>query len=258
MQINNFDKINPYFLGLWLGDGNKDDVGITTIDQEIVDFLQQYAKELKLEIRVKSKEKSEVKVYYLKNNVCYTTAVKGTSLDKKDVCYFKSLKEAGEALNIKYPNNIIHSINGKYSHCGGYTWESLGRVFYNPILYNLQKLNLIRNKHIPLTIIEKESYDYKMNILAGFIDSDGTRSSQNRISISQKNENLIDDLILLCESLGISCFKRKKLITFNNAPYKYYRITMWGTNLNKCPVKLKRKNVNIKLNKWKEIIIKSC
>ena len=36
-------NIDPYYMGLWLGDGRKDDVAITNIDPEIIEFLRQYA-----------------------------------------------------------------------------------------------------------------------------------------------------------------------------------------------------------------------
>ena len=45
-------SIDPYFLGLWLGDGTSNSVAITTADKEIIDFLQGYAFELGLECRL--------------------------------------------------------------------------------------------------------------------------------------------------------------------------------------------------------------
>ena len=39
-------KIEPYFLGLWLGDGDKKSVRITTQDQEVVNYLQEYSDRL--------------------------------------------------------------------------------------------------------------------------------------------------------------------------------------------------------------------
>ncbi len=42
--------INPYFLGLWLGDGNTQDVRISSQDLEIEQFLSQYAEELGLQL----------------------------------------------------------------------------------------------------------------------------------------------------------------------------------------------------------------
>ena len=44
-------KIEPYFLGLWLGDGAKSKVSIYTKDKEVVDYLEDYSKKLGLELR---------------------------------------------------------------------------------------------------------------------------------------------------------------------------------------------------------------
>ena len=43
--------IDPYFLGLWLGDGSSRRPGITTLDTEIVDYIQEYANSLNLFVR---------------------------------------------------------------------------------------------------------------------------------------------------------------------------------------------------------------
>ena len=40
--------INPYFLGLWLGDGTSTGVAITTPDTEVIDYLDGYAHKLGL------------------------------------------------------------------------------------------------------------------------------------------------------------------------------------------------------------------
>ena len=45
-------EIEPYFLGLWLGDGRRDDVRITTDDHEVVEYLQEYAKSLGLKVNI--------------------------------------------------------------------------------------------------------------------------------------------------------------------------------------------------------------
>ena len=41
----------PYFLGLWLGDGTSESVGISTTDIEVVDYLKTYAEQLGLHLR---------------------------------------------------------------------------------------------------------------------------------------------------------------------------------------------------------------
>ena len=43
--------IDPYYVGLWLGDGDKTNTRITNIDNEIIDYLRFYAKEINHELR---------------------------------------------------------------------------------------------------------------------------------------------------------------------------------------------------------------
>ncbi|EJF06355.1 replicative DNA helicase [Thiovulum sp. ES] len=42
--------VEPYFLGLWLGDGNSASVRITNIDDEVVSYLYEYAESLSLQV----------------------------------------------------------------------------------------------------------------------------------------------------------------------------------------------------------------
>ena len=48
--------INPYFLGLWLGDGTTSCVDITTEDSEILDFLSEYSKEIGLSFKIRKQK----------------------------------------------------------------------------------------------------------------------------------------------------------------------------------------------------------
>ncbi len=49
-------KLDPYFLGLWLGDGTSDKTDITNVDQEILDYCKGYAEDLGMEFyKTKSK-----------------------------------------------------------------------------------------------------------------------------------------------------------------------------------------------------------
>ena len=41
--------IDPYFLGLWLGDGNSDYLSITNIDHEIIDYIKNLAEKLSMQ-----------------------------------------------------------------------------------------------------------------------------------------------------------------------------------------------------------------
>lgn len=56
-------KLPPYLLGLWLGDGNSANQGITSADEEIVDCLKKYAEDFSLEVR--TVEGNNCATYYL-------------------------------------------------------------------------------------------------------------------------------------------------------------------------------------------------
>lgn len=108
----------------------------------------------------------------------------------------------------------------------------------NPINIKFNKYNLLHNKHIP--------YDYKISskkarleLLAGIIDTDGSKSSNSSYDIIQKREKLIDDVAYVARSLGFAAYKSTKLI--NNIPY--YRLSISG-DVYKIPVKLTRKVCN--------------
>ena len=61
--------IEPYFLGLWLGDGHSTRPSITTMDQEVVDYLHSYATRLCLYVSMKGKgDDNKAKTYDLISN----------------------------------------------------------------------------------------------------------------------------------------------------------------------------------------------
>ena len=72
--------IDPYFLGLWLGDGNSRNLGITTIDKEVKEFIYNYADQLSLKVRVDGDS------YFI------TSGIKGGTLDYNNLTnQFKKL-----------------------------------------------------------------------------------------------------------------------------------------------------------------------
>ena len=51
----------PYFLGIWLGDGDKDNPTITTVDSEVISFIEEYAKILELDVSIYNDNRNNVK-----------------------------------------------------------------------------------------------------------------------------------------------------------------------------------------------------
>jgi len=68
-SIINFRKkktfVDPYFLGIWLGDGSSNKMSITTMDKEIVEFINDYAEKENLFISICEKDKglNQAKTY---------------------------------------------------------------------------------------------------------------------------------------------------------------------------------------------------
>ena len=58
--------IDPYWLGLWLGDGNSRDQRITTVDNEIIDYIKQYANKLKMLVGPSRRYGTRTQTYLIK------------------------------------------------------------------------------------------------------------------------------------------------------------------------------------------------
>lgn len=188
--------LDPYYLGLWLGDGSEGTTEITTMDVEIVNFLKQFA-------------------------------------NQQEVRFVPS---AGK--QIAY-------------HFVGFTYYS------NHILTKLKKLNLIRNKHIPLNY-KANSREIRLQVLAGLIDSDGYYN-HGGYEIVQKRENLAYDIQDLCRSLGFACFVKPCKGCWYKGEYKesiYYRVTFSGVGLENIPVLLERKKAHPRLQ-IKDVLVTS-
>ena len=180
-------EIDPYFLGLWLGDGTSTKTSITTADAEIVDFIYETAKKNNLRVHIN---------YHV---------------DNKSNTY-----------------SINSGMNGGKSY---------------PIRDSFKKYNLFSNKHIPIEYL-RNSVDVRKSVLAGLIDSDGYMS-QKWYNITTKFDQLKDDIITLCRSLGYRACHKIKTIKWKQkdgtfVDKNYHSINISG-DLSDLPIKLKRK-----------------
>jgi hypothetical protein len=77
---------------------------------------------------------------------------------------------------------------------------------------NLNKLNLLKNKHIP-QIYLRSSKEQRLQLIRGLMDTDGSIKNNTRsYEFYQKDSVLVDNFIELISSLGIKCRKRIKII----------------------------------------------
>ena len=186
--------LEPYYLGLWLGDGHSYSQRITNIDSEIINYLNSYAEKLE----------SELVVYEQENRT----------------------------------NNYSIINRNKFT----------SEEFTTCVQTELRTLGLIQNKYIPNQYLIN-STENRLQLLAGIIDSDGYYTSQfNCFEIVQKNENLINQIKFLCDSLGFRTSVRKKKTSIKSTGFKgeAFRLRIFG-NLNDIPTKVERK----KARAWK-------
>ena len=186
--------LEPYYLGLWLGDGHSYSQRITNIDSEIIEYLNDYATKLE----------SELVVYEQENRT----------------------------------NNYSIVNRNKF----------ISEEFNTCIQTELRTLGLIKNKHIPNNYLIN-STENRLQLLAGIIDSDGYYTSEfNCFEVVQKNEELLNQIKFLCDTLGFRTSVRKKKTSIKSTGFEgtAFRLRIFG-NLNDIPTKVERK----KAREWK-------
>jgi replicative DNA helicase len=171
--------IDPYFLGLWLGDGSTSNSVVWNEDVEIEEWFNKFAPENSFELSIKK----------------YKDKCKGFNLT------------------------------------GGMQTA-------------LRKLGVLGNKHIPDDYMFN-TYETRMSLLAGLIDSDGHLSKDDKISyeITLKDKKLLMQVKQLCDSLGFVTAVAEKTGTIKSIDFTdtYYRLRFGGNNLEDIPVKIARK-----------------
>lgn len=161
--------LDPYLLGLWLGDGHSSNGYITIghAEQELLDYIQE----------------------------------RGGSL-RNDRTSYRAL----------IPNTTSA----------------------------LRKIGVLNNKHIPMDYIT-DSTTNRLELLAGLIDSDGYLHRDGCVEFCNTNKRLIDDVLLLAQSLGYRTAIRTKISKLYGKPCKRcWTISIKGA-LSEIPNRISRK-----------------
>ncbi len=191
-------KIDPYLLGIWLGDGTSREGNIvcTNEDYEIINNIERAGYEV------------------IKN---------------------KSLQNHNDDLNYKVPEN---------KECYRYRIGKIMRGSGGPseLTLQLKEYSLINNKHIPDDYLYS-SFENRLSLLQGLMDSDGSISKDGRARFSTTIKILSDQVHQLILSLGIKC---NVFISFQKNAKDQYHLNF----ITQLPIfRLKRKLDNIKINK---------
>lgn len=133
-----------------------------------------------------------------------------------------------------------------------------GKYNSNQFLNLLKKYSLNKNKYIP-HIYKCNSRENRLKLLAGIIDADGSYSrGMFELSQSFEHEQLMDDIIYLCRSLGFACYKNFKKTSWTYNGIKKYgkaiRITISGKGIEEIPTLVPRKQATERKQK-KDVLV---
>lgn len=238
-------SIDPYFLGLYLGDGSVSNKSITNTDKEVIEYIEKYLSSLNMNI--------------VNRDMGYFPTSKFTISEKKisDIISIHELVQKGYSISSAYKshfktNTMKHDFYRLYRKHKNlvehYKKQNLNEDVdnKNKLFYLFESYGLKKDKFIPKDYLIN-SEEIRLAVLAGLIDSDGYKSKEGKYyEIVQKDKRISEDIAYLCRSLGFKVNIRVKKATLKREgkdEYKcdVYRITIMGNDLHRVPCKVQRK-----------------
>ena len=236
--------VDPYFIGLWLGDGSNRGIEITNVDSEITEWLDVFAKESGLVLRVNKDNGITYRLCMDKKTHPYTQPYRILNIQTGDDLVYDSAVKANTFINSLTGGKGVTAIqkHAKEGITGDYWVEKLKRTSTNHLVDKFKSLDLFYNKHIP-QCYKINSEAVRLQILAGLIDSDGC-AQNGGYEIASCNKILAEDITYVARSLGFYVNMRQKTAIMGEYRNENcYRITIWGNDLDRIPIKVLRKKI---------------
>jgi len=228
--------LDPYIMGLWIGDGVNNGTSFAANDTEILERLLEWCEENEAELVHSGPYKFDVR---RRNGTQGRLAIgRGSASSECKGCLQKFISIC-DTPNKPYEDDDRH----------------LAR--FNPMKHSLDSYKLVRNKHIPLDYIVNDR-DTRLKVLAGLIDSDGHVSyGGKRVVVIQTCPKITKQIEFIARSLGftvsVTTCERRHVSIFGGEPKDYrdsHRINISGEHLEEIPTILPRKKcVNSTPNK---------
>lgn len=200
-------QIDPYLLGLWLGDGNSLSNQITC-DKKDYNFYKQELIKRAINVTKLRKDRSTNCGNFSFGVINYTNKYKIVDRQQK----------------LWHVKNGIKTTPYLYSNTyKSYSCRNIGRtkadgpkfkISYKTIL---QDNNLIKNKHIPLIYLQS-SIEQRIDLVRGLMDTDGTFCNNGVIEFYNTNKLIADAFCYLLGTLGVIYHRsiKKTWIKVNN------------------------------------------
>lgn len=240
--------LDPYLLGVWLGDRTSNECSISNIDSEILQEISEILSRYDLQLREPSSgctyriiNKDDSKSVSHRN----TSGIIGVLFHKDSwICRWKDgddIKCKYFSVN-KYGNDEARNMASEYIK----TKSIIPKTTRNFFTDKLKELRLWGNKHVP-NIYKSNTKAIRLEILAGIIDAD-SYVNDNVINIVQKRKELAENIEYISLSLGFMATLKIVSKTCTNGSIRpvtneYYQVTIFGDGLETIPTRLKRKRL---------------
>lgn len=241
-------SIDPYILGAWLGDGDHMGKGFTSCDEEIIKSFVVWLKTIGAEVSHHASYNHDGYHYSIRRkDTGYLPAIGSDLSSKKDCsgCKSSNIEIKHNTCDWVCKDNISIINTDLYNKC-------VSRRL-NPFTQLLRDTNLYGNKHIPTEYIINDK-ETRLQLLAGFIDTDGTIKLNNTstvfVEISQSkrlHKNLIYSLEFIAKSLGYSTSiyeLQNNKYTTKEEECTMLTLRIMGNNLNEIPTRISRKKIS--------------
>ena len=180
--------LDPYFLGLWLGDGTHSLPAITSADPEIAAFMESFAATFPgIRLVVHAKKSG------------------GLSRTKDNKSSSYQLSKVGK-MGMR-PGRLPPEPN--------------------PVTKLLSEIGVLHNKHIPASYLIN-SQTVRLGLLAGLLDSDGYLDKLGGYEITTKDAKLAETIAFLGRSLGFGVTQALKRTRYKGESRAYHRLHVAG------------------------------
>lgn len=252
-------QMDPYILGLWIGDGNANGAGIAGKDFEVITAYATWLDTIGCElVHDKNPEGHECSHFSVRNKFGklkkYRTAIGDHDHSKESCVGCQTSNYDLEICNWKLDKLTLQ--DGDKERYIGTSSNGQLRKELNAHAQYLKSLGLYENKHIPSCYIYN-SKEVRLQLLAGIIDTDGSVKYQGDkpkvlqcIEISQSARlrgQIINDLYIIAKSLGFKAnigLNGRNVRTKKGEDATMMSLTITGNDLHTIPMRVKRKQIS--------------
>lgn len=199
--------VDPYLLGIWLGDGNSYSAQVTTQEKDLE--IYNYIKAAGYNVVIRERGNNNK----IKN-------IQMDPLKRGDIC------QRGHDTRVTGLTKRGYCAECHRQICLRNKWKGKREITVDPVINKpvtlrsqLAALKLLGNKHIP-SVYLRASVQQRLNLLQGLMDSDGTIGKNGRCEITLKSQVLINGVSELLHTLGIKHTNRRRMAVCTNSPTK--------------------------------------